>query len=216
MKRILGICFAFMLLFCMCVNVQAEGQTPFDKFADGDIIIVERGYYKENRLAGKISAAGQKEMFQTMIQAWCNLLRYEVDQGAKENDTMAAEIYRGFKNGYADGAFCATGRYSELINAVFGTSSKKNNTIITMYWLEWNTDTQVIRAAKKEMDAKSPIRSDRDIMDDPTFKNYAQSAWMDFFSMDPVQSWWDTRSDFVKFMNQLYSRANKGKKPNIK
>ena len=216
MKKTLVICSVFMLLLSMCVHVYAEQQTPFDKFADGDVIIVERGYYKENRLAGKINQAGQKEMFQTMIRAWCNLLRYEVDQGAKENDTMAAEIYRGFKNGYADGAFCATGRNSELINAVFGVSAKKNNHKITMYWLEWNTETQVIRATKKDIDANSSIKSDRDIMDDPTFKNYAQSAWFDFMTMDPVQSWWDTRSDFVKFMNQLYSNANKGKKPNIK
>ena len=217
MKKFLAVCCIFVFLFSLCGSAQAEKQkTRFDDFADGDVITIENGYYKEDRLANKIQKAGQKEMFQTVIKAWCNLLRYEVDQGAKVNDTMAAEIYRCFKSGYANGAFCAIGPDSELINCIFGVSSKKKNSIIGLYWLEWNTKTQVIRASKREFAAASAIKKDRDILDDPEFSRLAKPAYLDFLNLNPVQCWWDSRSDFVKFMDQLYSRANKGKKPGIK
>ncbi len=217
MKKLVAMWFAIVMLVGMCISTHAETiETPFDNFAQGEMITIENGFYTEDRIPGEIDYYGSKELFQVMIKAWCNLLKYEVDQGTNVNKTIAADIYRCFKNGYGVGAFCATNPYTELINLVFGTSTKKANKIINVYWLEWNTETQVIRFAKKEIETITSIKSYDDIMNNSDFYAMVSPAWVDPRYMVPVQSWWDNRSSFTRFMDELYSRANRGKKPGIK
>ena len=217
MKKLVAMGCVLVMLVGMCISAHAETiETPFDNFAQGEMIIIENGFYTEDRTPGEIEFYGNKELFQVLIKAWSNLLKYEVDQGANVNKTVAADIYRCFKNGYGVGAFCATNPYTEFINLIFGTTTKKANKLINVYWLEWNTETQVIRFAKKEIETITSIKSYNDIMNNSDFFSMIQPSWVDWLNLNPIQSWWDNRSSFTRFMDETYSRANRGKKPGIK
>ena len=218
LRKVISVCCLFVLVMMACSGSLADvRRSVFDEFSEGldTITNTDPTYNEITTLENLYSDINRPYL--AAVQMWYNLLEQELRQGKEVPDTMAAEIYRGFKQGYAYCDCACLSPDAVTLNILYGIYNEKTCDTVVIYWLEWNAEKQVLQAARLVTDEKD-IYSDSDILYTDTFNYWAMMAKRDPALTGPDNSisyQYDTRSSFVKQMEKNYSAQNKGKKLKI-
>ena len=142
----------FCVLFALSISSVALGEsgykTPLDhyNYYSGNAIYITNPFFTQELSAGETAESDQVAA-DFLERAWYNLLDYEMNVlGTNPSESIAADIYRGVKNGPAVCIFCASDTEAVLLNAFFASSGTSGNWI---YWFEWNTEDQTIKVLKQ-------------------------------------------------------------------
>ncbi len=220
MRRIICGIVSTILVIMLFTNVVADThKTVFDEFAEGQTVLINSNpICNEDRSLDELLYSGSDYLLTIAAEMWYNCLEEELRQGKKLNNTMAAEIFRGFKQGNVLCSITALSRDAVNLHVVYGIYNKKACKTVVIYWMEWNTEEQELRVAKLITEDKD-IRSDMDILYSDEYNYWTLLAKRDpalpGFD-DSIGYMLDRKSGFVQAMNHVYSEANSGKKLSIK
>ena len=153
MKKSLSILCMVLLavLFVTLAAAETGHKTAWDTFVNpkwNETLEIAAPALRQEGTAAEI-AADETEMKNCIARAWYNLKVYETETAHKsEADSFAAEIYKGMKNGPAIAVFTAVDEEAVCINVLFAMCEPEKAFSGMGYWLEWNLETQCIRAGQ--------------------------------------------------------------------
>ena len=163
MKRL--IC-TFLALCMLLSAASALAATAFDSYCTyATTHTVANPYFPETRTAGEIMAdVDGASLF--VATTWYSLLHYETTVlNTPINDTMAANIYRGSKNGPGVICLTATSADSPIINIICGNAKGQ------AHWMEVNAQNGSMRAFEMPYGV-GRYATDEEFLSDYTLNSY--------------------------------------------
>lgn len=211
MKRMLSACLIIMLISGIAISGNAEEKRPFDDRADSRFLVEIRDLAFEWLSEVADFTTDEKLVLMSISMAWCNLLHGELLQNTPIDETMAADIYRGFRDGAAVACLTASDSQNEYFNVLFAVQWE--GMAGQAFWIEWDVEKNVIRAFKQY--GVDLYRNDEDYLGDLVFnsllaKSMGGNALLGAHSVSPnaLQFAYGRDVGILQMFDWAYGRAN--------
>ena len=231
-KAVIGIILCLVMLASTAFAVEQE--TNFDRWAYTEFkkenpsyfVLVENNHpsYKDSRTVEQIygSLGGLEYSF---AQMWYNLYEGELAQGIAINDSFAVDIYKGIKSKNVLVTVTAEDNEAICINYLVGVFNKKKQADFFfghIYWIEWNTEEQKLRATKDTGSIRQ-LKNPTEILNEFKYSSYVFES-VGVNPIDPTaklptdsfSQYWVMQAKDINILNEAYALKNDGKKPTIK